>query len=111
MHGTGARMVTQHFRDGKQIGGSEIEHYDFDYQDLTYRNEVAQPGDAFTTTCFYDQRKAKTAGRKTVFGLGSDDEMCIDFIGFWPRDALPVRFPRPPPSAIPDHRACNSVSV
>lgn len=70
MHATGARMVTQHFREGVQIGGAEIEHYDFDYQDVTYRGEVAQPGDSFTTTCFYDTNKAKNTGRKTVFGLG-----------------------------------------
>jgi hypothetical protein len=25
-----------------------------------------------------------------VFGLGSNDEMCIDFVGYYPRDAIPA---------------------
>jgi len=87
MHSIGVRMVTEHLRGGTQVGGSQIEHYDFDYQDMTYRNEVANPGDSFVTTCFYDTSKAKTGSAS--FGLGSDDEMCIDFVGYWPRDAIP----------------------
>merc|ERR1711935_234619 len=70
-----------------QIGGSEIEHYDFDYQDLTYRNEVANPGDSFMTTCMYDKNKGED-GLATVFGPGSEQEMCIDFVGYWARDAI-----------------------
>jgi hypothetical protein len=27
-------------------------------------------------------------GAATKFGLGSEEEMCIDFVGYWPRDAL-----------------------
>lgn len=75
MHGIGARMITQHFRDGVQIGGNEIEHFNFDYQDLTYRNEEARPGDSFKTTCFYDT--TLSSKDRVRFGQGSDDEMCI----------------------------------
>ena len=86
MHQSGARMKTVHYRDDKVVGGSEIEHYDFDYQDVTYRNEVAKAGDSFTTTCWYDH--TARGDERVRFGLGSADEMCIDFIGYWPRDAL-----------------------
>jgi hypothetical protein len=36
-----------------------------------------------STTCVY-----KTHGRNIVFGLGSDDEMCIDFLFYYPKGAL-----------------------
>lgn len=83
MHQAGARMYTQHFRGGELIGGAEIEHFDFAYQDSVYRNAVAVAGDTFRTTCIYD------APAGTRFGLGSDEEMCIDFISYYPRQALP----------------------
>jgi hypothetical protein len=90
MHGAGARMVTEHKRDGVKVGRSPaIEHYDFDYQDVIYRNVVAQRGDSFTTTCMYDRSKSEV-GADTVFGLGSEDEMCVDFVGYYPRDALTI---------------------
>jgi hypothetical protein len=87
MHATGAKMVTEHLRGDVRVGRSQVEFYDFDYQDMTYRNEEVQPGDKFVTTCFFDTSKAESGEAK--FGLGSDDEMCIDFVGYWPRDALP----------------------
>ena len=73
---------------GSVVGGAEIEYYNFDFQDTTYRNEVAKAGDTFTTTCWYDHRGR--GSDKIVFGLGSSDEMCIDFIGYWPKSALSV---------------------
>ena len=39
------------------------------------------------TTCMYDKNKGEE-GLDTVFGLGSEQEMCIDFVGYWPRDAI-----------------------
>ena len=74
MHKSGARMKTVHYRDGAVVGGSEVEHYDFDYQDMTYRNEIAKAGDSFTTSCWYDHKNR--GNEKIVFGLGSSDEMC-----------------------------------
>ena len=74
MHKSGARMKTVHYRDGAVVGGSEVEHYDFDYQDMTYRNEIAKAGDSFTTSCWYDHKNR--GNEKILFGLGSSDEMC-----------------------------------
>ena len=58
MHKSGARMKTVHYRRtdpahvAVAVGGSEIEFYDFDYQDITYKNETVLPGDSFTTQCW-----------------------------------------------------------
>ena len=35
-------------------------------------------GDTFVTTCMYD-----TGTAQTKFGLGSENEMCVDFLGYW----------------------------
>ena len=80
-------MRTRHFRaSGEEVGGSEIEFYNFNFQDATFRGEPAQAGDKFTTECTY-----RAAGASTQFGLGSSEEMCIDFIGYYPRSALSER--------------------
>ena len=41
------------------------------------------PGDAFRTTCQY-----KTNTADVIFGLGSEQEMCIDFVTFYPAEPL-----------------------
>ena len=41
------------------------------------------PGDAFRTTCQY-----KTDNANVTFGLGSEQEMCIDFVTFYPAEPL-----------------------
>ncbi len=43
-----------------------------------------QSGDVLTTTCSY----ANTTGRTVRFGQNSDDEMCFNFVTYYPMDAL-----------------------
>merc|ERR1719197_2122898 len=60
---------------------NSVEYFDFGWQDPTL-NEPFQikPGDELTTRCYYDNKK----GTNVKFGLGSDEEMCIDFIFYYP---------------------------
>ena len=44
---------------------------------------VISPGDSLITRCYYD---TKTKAGVT-FGLGSEQEMCIDFLYYYPADA------------------------
>ena len=63
---------------------SFLAYKDYNYQDLSFRDTIAKPGDSFITQCWYD-----LGGRTNVkFGPGNLDEMCIDFVGYWPRDAI-----------------------
>ena len=61
---------------------AELEFYNFNFQPFTPRNIVAKPGDTLVTDCYYN-----TDGGVN-FGIGTEDEMCIDFITYYPRGNL-----------------------
>eukprot|EP00959_Pyramimonas_sp_CCMP1952_P133711 2796058-Pyramimonas_sp.AAC.1 len=42
-------------------------------------------GDELTTTCTYNTPRPKDGEENTIFGLASKDEMCIDFVFYYPR--------------------------
>eukprot|EP00039_Didymoeca_costata_P019432 m.337527 g.337527 ORF g.337527 m.337527 type:complete len:545 (-) comp18157_c0_seq1:1152-2786(-) len=86
MHQKGAKFVTKYYRDNKEVRTDQIEFYDFGYQDMTFMNWTAQPGDRITTECYYAD------GKGVRFGLGSKNEMCIDFIYVYPSDKLDTLF-------------------
>lgn len=83
MHQSGVKMSTEHYRNGKPLGGAKIEFYNSNYQDQIYRNEVAKTGDTFTTSCYFD-----TKGKDASFGPHSADNMCVDFVGYYPAGAI-----------------------
>merc|ERR1712032_621056 len=82
MHAKGDMMYTEVTDSkGKTKRVNTVEYFDFDHQDLTLleRYEV-NPGDTLTTRCFFKN----PANNKLKFGFGSDEEMCIDFLLYYP---------------------------
>jgi hypothetical protein len=58
--------------------GRKVESFSFDHQDSNPVEMTIMAGDSFNTQCYYDTSRSE---KETVhFGLGSADEMCIDFL-------------------------------
>ena len=79
MHKTGVRMTNEVIRNGKVIHTSLVDVFEFDQQGTFHVQQESyevRPGDSFRTSCYYRD------GSK--FGLGSDDEMCIAYILYYP---------------------------
>lgn len=86
MHANGVRMITEQIRNGKVLGGAEsprrIDYYDFNFQDQIDRKMTLMPGDTLRTTCqYWPKADAK-------FGLGSEEEMCVDFVPYFPAEPI-----------------------
>ncbi|KAJ3186145.1 hypothetical protein HK101_009711 [Irineochytrium annulatum] len=88
MHTLGLNLTTQHIRNGVELDPLSIRaHYDFNFQ---VNNAITapsartiMPGDSLITTCTY----MPTAGVRTnttTFGLFTVDEMCYDFLFYYP---------------------------
>lgn len=81
MHQTGMTMSNSHIRDGQVIRTGKVDFYDFEQQGAFAVQQPPfeiQPGDSFKTTCQYMSNEA-------VFGLSSQQEMCVAFLIYWPR--------------------------
>jgi hypothetical protein len=64
-------------------GEQEVVHdepFDFNYQRMYIQNFVMRPGDSLQTTCTYSG--------PSVFGKGTNDEMCYFFSTAWPAGAM-----------------------
>eukprot|EP00039_Didymoeca_costata_P020213 m.340476 g.340476 ORF g.340476 m.340476 type:complete len:901 (-) comp19325_c0_seq1:91-2793(-) len=81
MHKKGVMMETLHYRGDNLLNTAKIEFYDYATQGSLYTNTTALPGDSFVTRCYY-----KTDG-SVQMGLASSQEMCIDFVSYYPRQA------------------------
>ena len=92
MHRLGSQIWTDVIRDGEAIGGTgsgalgKNLNWNFDLQVLQPLEFVIQPGDVLKTTCVYD-----TTNQTDVvsFGLGTADEMCFNFVYYYPAIDLP----------------------
>ncbi|XP_074594272.1 dopamine beta-hydroxylase-like [Brevipalpus obovatus] len=89
-HLTGVRVWTRHIRGGIEL--SELnrdDHYSPHFQEIRMlRNKVKViPGDILINTCRY-----KTTERMgiTLGGYGIRDEMCVNYIHYYPRAELEV---------------------
>ncbi|KAL3942336.1 MAG: hypothetical protein SGARI_000303 [Bacillariaceae sp.] len=83
MHKTGVRMTNELIRDGEVVNLGSIDVFDFDQQGSfkVQQNEyVIEAGDSFKTTCFY----RAPDGTATTFGEGSQQEMCMAFLLYYP---------------------------
>jgi len=84
MHKAGERMVTRQYRDGELVRTDFCDYYDF-FQSggFSPRSTAAgfkiKKGDTFDVECFYYSND-----KMIRFGLASDDEMCIDFLYYYP---------------------------
>mmetsp|Transcript_4773 Transcript_4773/g.11615 ORF Transcript_4773/g.11615 Transcript_4773/m.11615 type:complete len:239 (-) Transcript_4773:234-950(-) len=81
LHGEGYYMRTQVFNeDGTLKKETKVEYYDGDWQAASdFDAFEIVPGDSFKTECVY------RAGALTEFGPATNDEMCIDFMYYYPR--------------------------
>jgi len=83
MHVAGKQMWTTHYRDDKYMGTlARTEFFDFALQQVSYINVTVKPGDRFNIHCSYN---TKGRNRATSFGYASFSEMCMDFVGYYPR--------------------------
>eukprot|EP00545_Synedropsis_sp_CCMP1620_P013501 CAMPEP_0119023262 /NCGR_PEP_ID=MMETSP1176-20130426/29606_1 /TAXON_ID=265551 /ORGANISM="Synedropsis recta cf, Strain CCMP1620" /LENGTH=578 /DNA_ID=CAMNT_0006978305 /DNA_START=45 /DNA_END=1778 /DNA_ORIENTATION=- len=82
MHQSGVSMTNTQSRNGEVLREGSVDFWDFNQQgNLAVVQEPfqLQPGDAFRTTCNFDAKNGE------VFGLGSEEEMCIAFLYYFPR--------------------------
>lgn len=92
-HELGTGFWTDLYRDDVKIEEIGRDHaWSFDDQRFTPMSEtlMLQAGDVISTVCTFDatQHPDDGVGRTetTYGGLGTRDEMCINFIWYWPQD-------------------------
>ncbi|XP_060771592.1 DBH-like monooxygenase protein 2 homolog [Neoarius graeffei] len=83
-HLAGRKVRVGQFRDGEQIDFLALsEHYNFEFQQVTNlgKTKTVKPGDQLVVECTYDtyNRTGLTWG-----GLGTNDEMCLAFLYYYP---------------------------
>lgn len=68
--------------NGETVTLASVPNYDFDYQ-ITYPNDKVElnVGDSVHTTCTWQNPSSAPA----VFGEGTGDEMCFNFVTYYPR--------------------------
>jgi dopamine beta-monooxygenase len=83
MHQLGSQMWTTQWRGNELVAEiGRIEYWAFDHQQIQFVNFTIRPGDRLNTHCVFDTRSKNTT---TKFGFTSSDEMCIHFLGYYPR--------------------------
>lgn len=86
MHYAGATMQNELIRDGEVIHTGTVDYFRFDQQGNQLVKQMpytVQKGDSYKTICNYDDK-----GRNTTFGFSSQEEMCIVFIMYYPKQIL-----------------------
>ena len=86
MHQSGYSTYIEQLRNDTVIRKASVEYYDFDQtggpcpQQDPYQ---ILPGDSFRMKCFYNNEQTSR-----TFGLGSDQEMCMAFLLYYPRKSF-----------------------
>ncbi|XP_066265138.1 DBH-like monooxygenase protein 1 [Branchiostoma lanceolatum] len=84
-HLAGRSIRDRHFRNGKELEPiSSNDDYDFNYQQTTYLKPYVKllPDDTLMLECGYE---TKNRHNMTYGGLGTWDEMCMDFLLYYPK--------------------------
>ncbi|KAI2510721.1 copper type II ascorbate-dependent monooxygenase [Fragilaria crotonensis] len=87
MHKSGVRMVNSQIRNDEVIRQAEAQFWDFDQQGslaVIQQPFTIAPGDSFRTSCIYNAPNGED------FGLGSNQEMCIAFLSYYPRVSFAI---------------------
>jgi len=89
MHLIGAEIETKLFRNGKEIGQIENTQWDFDNQETVrlQREVTIHKGDQFYTKCVFNSMNRTSVTRG---GFPSHDEMCFNFVSYYPRKVGPA---------------------
>jgi len=78
-HAKGTQIVTYQSRGGKVIDQWETNYYDWRFEQTQWLSKTVKAGDELKITCVF-----KVGSGSVKFGLGSEDEMCMDFIMYYP---------------------------
>ncbi|ORY33879.1 PHM/PNGase F [Rhizoclosmatium globosum] len=87
MHMLGQNSTTRQIRDGKEIVPlGAVHYYDFNFQGGLapfQKGAVISPGDTLLTKCAYIPT-LNVRSNYTVFGESTEDEMCFNFLTYYP---------------------------
>jgi hypothetical protein len=88
MHMHGRSMWTTQWRNGSRIGSysNRVDFYSYHLQQSTPITRVIRRGDQLNTHCVFQTRDATHQVR---FGIETMDEMCMDFVTYYPRLVSP----------------------
>ncbi|XP_039288853.1 dopamine beta-hydroxylase [Nilaparvata lugens] len=89
-HLAGVRVLTKHVRDGKELKElNRDNHYSTHFQEIRVLKErtILLPGDALITTCWYNTEDRPNI---TVGGFAISDEMCVNYVYYYPKSNLEV---------------------
>ncbi|KAJ8038730.1 Dopamine beta-hydroxylase [Holothuria leucospilota] len=89
-HLSGRAIQTRHFRDGEELHLLDKDpHFTMSFQDIRLLPEdvVILPGDALVTSCTYNTRDRLNV---TLGGFGTMDEMCVNYLHYYPKASLEV---------------------
>nr|XP_012142347.1 PREDICTED: tyramine beta-hydroxylase [Megachile rotundata] len=89
-HLTGTKVVTRHIRDGEELPLLNYDnHYSTHFQEIRLlpKPVTILPGDSLITTCTYNTMDRKNI---TLGGFAISDEMCVNYIHYYPNARLEV---------------------
>ncbi|XP_014614419.1 PREDICTED: tyramine beta-hydroxylase [Polistes canadensis] len=89
-HLTGTRVITRHFRDGIELPRLNYDnHYSTHFQEIRLlpKPVTVLPGDSLITTCTYNTMQRDNI---TLGGFAISDEMCVNYIHYYPNTRLEV---------------------
>ncbi|KAF5286084.1 hypothetical protein FQA39_LY16430 [Lamprigera yunnana] len=89
-HLTGIRVKTRHIRNGHELPElNRDDHYSTHFQEIRRlkRDVLILPGDSLITTCDYDTTDRENI---TLGGFAISDEMCVNYIHYYPASPLEV---------------------
>jgi hypothetical protein len=85
MHEIGAGIFADVWRDGAPVGSIGVDDpFDFNTQKFMPADIDIAPGDSIQTHCIFDSSERDNV---TLGGVGSLDEMCINFMMYYPKVA------------------------
>ncbi|CAM9653269.1 unnamed protein product, partial [Scytosiphon promiscuus] len=98
MHENGQTMRTRQYRTddtGEEVllHTAEVQYYSFlqagGFSYYVNDSATIQKGDRFETECYYDTALSSVGSDNVTFGLGSEQEMCVDYVYYYPDQKVP----------------------